>query len=240
MNKNLLYTLLAVFLLTGSVSLQAAEPSALLNTVKRTIAEKALHFADDRLQQMCHEWPTCEDWVTVKVEQDPSFQIIDAEVEHWFFKWENDKAVWAYRFYVQTKENNQTKAYMFTRGIKGFSYNAPVLIKNFPGHPFPGKPTRHVSTNYPTVSILREEWPGYHAWSWGQFLRKASTSQRIYKWDKQNNAVWEKSLYVEVGPSRRKAQAFVFRAYQTKAGGDFTFESPVEISAYPAETQVSF
>lgn len=240
MNKNLLCAFIAMFLLTGGIYLQAAESSPLLNAVNRAVADKTLHFASDRVQQMCSEWPTCQEWVARKVEEVSSFQIIDAEVERWVFKWENGEAVWAYRFYVQTKENNQIKAYMFTRGSEGFSYNAPVLIKNFPGHPFPSKPTQHVYKDYTAASVLRDEWPGYHAWSWGQNRLYSSISQRIYKWDEQENALWEKSLYVKMGNSHRKAKAFVFRAYQTKAGGDFTFESPVEIPAYPEDTRISF
>ena len=240
MNKNLLCAFVATFLLAGGITLQAAESPALANAVARAVAGKTLHFADDRVQQMCHEWPTCEEWVRGKIEKDPSFQLIDAEVERWVLKWENDKAVWAYRFYVQTKENNQIKAYLFTRGSEGFSYNAPVQIKHFPGHPFPGKPTQHVFRDYTAPSVFCDEWPGYNAWGCMQFTRTASISQRIYKWDEQENAVWEKNLYAEVGPSRRKAKAFVFRAYQTEANGAFTYEAPVVIRDYPKNTQASF
>ena len=235
MKKYLLITLGAMLLTTLA---QAKELPELSNALERAVAEQVIPFANERVQQMCHEWPTCQEWVANKVEQNPSFKVLDVEVERWLSKWEEDKAIWQYTFYVQTQESGQTKAYKFSSEGQGSSYAAPVLIKKFPGHP--GTPTEHISapSSNDAKYSLCESWPGYKQWyrqfqSQNGYVSAAVASQYIYKWDTQGNALWKKRLYVRVVPHFALTYAFYFQAYQTQAGGDFTYQAPVKMSKFP-------
>ncbi len=212
----------------------------LSNAIERAVAAQVMPFANARVKQMCAEWPTCEEWVENKVKHAPSFKVVDTEVERWLSKWEGDRAIWQYRFYAQTQENGQTKAYKFTRAGQGTSYAAPVLIKKFPGHP--GKPTEHVSApavRHTAAYPLCDEWPGYtqlycQIQTQNNHLRLTVTSQYIYKRDAQGNALWKKRLYVLwVIPAFAFTYAFYFQAYQTQAGGDFTYQPPVKMRKFP-------
>ena len=243
MQTYVLPTLGVVLLFTGVCSAQAKNSSALSTKIERAVANQIVPFANERVKQLCREWPTCEEWVANHAQQNPSFQVVDAEVARWVSKWEDGdtkwaarKSIWEYRFYVQTRENGQTKAYVFTRGDNGFSYNAPVEIKNFPGHPVPDKPTEHiVPVIDPSAAeySLCDSWPGCQKFiNMHVCLLRAMTSQYITKWDEQGNAVWRRRLYIETN-IHLKDRAFYFQADQTTAGGDYTYQAPVEIKACP-------
>ena len=67
-----------------------------------------------------------------------------------------------------------------------------------------------------------------------EFINRQTHSQHIYQWDNQGNALWERRFYVRVSDwSLPSVKYFYFRAYQTKAGGGYNFEAPVEINAFP-------
>ena len=232
--KKYLFILGAV-LLVGT--LQAKQLPILSATLERAVAQQTLPFANERVKKMCQEWPTCTEWVNNKVEQNPSFQVLDVEVERWVNRWENERAVWGYHFYVQTQENGQTKAYLFKRGDKGYSYPAPVVIKKFPGHPIPGKPSEYIKPVYHAkyhedYRSLCNSWPGCSTWTRSRGIIWANTSQYIYKWDAQGNAVWKRRLHIHV-TGWYFAESFYFQAYQTQAGGDYIYQAPVQVKDFP-------
>ncbi len=199
------------------------------NIIKREITDENSLFADERVEAMCREWPSCKEWAKYnKLTQDPNFKVVDAEVERWISKWEGKKAIWEYKFYVQTEEKGQTKAYLFTRGIEGFPYNEPVLIRKFPGHPVPYAPSEDISYPKENPSL----WPGFPQWKYSGYETQKTSSQFIYKYDEEGNAVWEKRLYVKVW-YWSWVKSFYFRAYQTSANSFYTYEAPVEIDTFP-------
>ena len=189
-------------------------------------------FANERVKNMCKEWPTCEEWAKNKLVKDTTFQIVDTEVERWVKKWEAKTAIWGYNFYVQAKENGQIKAYLFKRGDKGTSYAAPVLIKKFPGHPIPSQPSQCVFQS----KNKNIDWPGLKEWISTQrgCYKESVDSQYIYKYDENNNALWKRRLYVVLLDSfYNTGHVYYFTAYQTKAGGDYTYEEPVKTGYFP-------
>ncbi len=201
----------------------------LSNVLKKEISDENTPFKDERVRQMCSDWPSCKEWANYnKLTKDPTFKVIDAEVERWISKWEGKKAIWEYKFYVQTEEKGQIKAYLFTRGIDGLSYNEPVLIKKFPGHPVPYKPSEKIA--YPMENT--HSWPGFPQWKYSGYETQKTSSQYIYKYDDEGNAVWERRLYVKV-LYWTWIKSFYFRAYQTKADSFYNYEAPVEIDTFP-------
>ncbi|MBO4707026.1 MAG: hypothetical protein J5594_00475 [Elusimicrobiaceae bacterium] len=201
----------------------------LSNVLTKEITDANTPFKDDRVRLMCSGWPICKEWVKIKFLQDSNFKVTDAEVERWISKWEDKTATWEYKFYVQTEEKGQTKAYLFTRGIDGLSYNEPILIKKFPGHPVPYKPSEKIA--YPEEYM--SSWPGMPRWKYRGYGTKVTSSQYIYKYDEQGNALWERRLYVKVW-YWFSIKYFYFRAYQTKADAFYNYEEPVEINTFPS------
>ena len=204
--------------------------------ISQEVAAQTSLYANERVKNMCKEWPTCEEWAKNKLVADTTFQIIDTEVERWVKKWEGETAIWGYNFYVQAKEKGQTKAYLFKRGDKGTSYAAPVLIKKFPGHPILSSPTENIAHNI--IKFTRDEisskWPGFKASKLR--VHREVTSQYIYKYDEHGNALWKRRLYLHVneGLWNWNGKVYYFQTYQTKAGGDYTYESPVKTGYFPA------
>lgn len=201
--------------------------------ISQEVAAQTSLYANERVKNMCKEWPTCEEWAKNKLAKDTTFQVIDTEVERWVKKWEDKTAIWGYNFYVQTKENGQTKAYLFKRGDKGTSYAAPVLIKKFLGHPIPSQPTQHIADELNSNNSI--SWPGVKASKLR--VHREVTSQYIYKFDEKGNALWQRRLYVEADNywlSPFVYDIYYFQAYQTKAGGDYTYEEPVKTGYFPA------
>ena len=244
MNKYLLAVLCAILLLAG-LPARAQDRAALSRAIKQQVARQTIFpYADARVRQMCIEWPTCKEWAINRRAQDSSFQIVDAEMEHWVSGWNEERPVWKHRFYVQTEENGQLKAYLFKRQENGVSYASPVLIKNFPGHPVPSKPSEH--TRFVKYLKRRSDYSLLQTWpvstkgkGWINSSR-IITSQYITKWDEQGNAIWQRRLYVEKETLFSKTQAFRLDAYQTQAGGDYSYSEPVEIAKYPSIAQECF
>ena len=85
--------------------------------IARKLQEQAKYYMFNRVKTMCSEWPGCEEWALARRKENPSFTIIDAEVEYFV---ENPKkksslsvaSVWHYNLYVETMENLQIQSYM--------------------------------------------------------------------------------------------------------------------------------
>ena len=202
--------------------------------ISQEVAAQTSLYANERVKNMCKEWPTCEEWAKNKLAKDSAFQVIDTEVERWVKKWEDKTAIWGYNFYVQAKENGQIKAYLFKRGDKGTSYAAPVLIKKFPGHPVLSSPTERIAQSELSRDNSKS-WPGVSKSNFP--VRHEIISQYVYKYDEQGNALWKRRLYLHVDHYWKwNGEVYYFQAYQTKAGGDYTYEEPVKTGycPYPA------
>ena len=200
--------------------------------ISQEVAAQTSLYANERVKNMCKEWPTCEEWAENKLVADSTFQVVDTEVERWVKKWEGKTAIWGYNFYVQAKENGQIKDYLFKRGNKGTSYAAPVLIKKFPSRPIPSQPTQSVFQN----TNRNMDWPGLKEWEAKQhkYYKESVASQYIYKYDENNNALWKRRLYVVlIDTLYNMDYVYYFQAYQTKAGGDYTYEEPVKTGYFP-------
>lgn len=222
-------------------TLVAAENSPeFSNALERTVTEQVMPFANNRVKQMCKEWPTCTEWVNSKVRTNPSFQLLDAEVANWVSRPQDGPTDWNYLFYVQTRENGQTGAYQFKRNSRT-SYAEPVKIKKFPGHPVPGKPSEHIGMHkpipdhgqYPDYEILCASWPGCRQWVSNHSVHSALIGQYIYKWDENSNALWKRVLYVRAVKFFSAKNAY-FQAYQTTANGAYTYQTPTPLNACPA------
>lgn len=199
--------------------------------ISQEVAAQTSLYANERVKNMCKEWPTCEEWAKNKLVKDTTFQIVDTEVERWVKKWEAKTAIWGYNFYVQAKENGQIKAYLFKRGDKGTSYAAPVLIKKFPGHPIQSQPTERIAQGDASRDNSKS-WPGVSNSNF--IIRYEVTTQYIYKYDEQGNALWKRRLYLLIDSWWKwNGEVYYFTAYQTKAGGDYTYEEPVKTGYFP-------
>lgn len=229
---------LALSAVLVSAVVQAKNLAEFSSAVERSVAQQAFPFANAHLKQLCHEWPVCEDWVNNKALEDPSFQVVDAEATYWVKQWDGERAIWNYHFYVQVQENGQINAYQFIRRAQGPSYEAARLIQHFPGHP--DKPAQHIvsptiESNEDRLLSLCDSWAGCRQWYDNQsgVINAAVTSQYIYQWDSQDNALWKKRLYIKVVFAPGQEKALYFQAYQTTAGGDFIYQVPVEIRRFP-------
>jgi len=226
----------------------------LSNVLKEEFSEANI-YANKRVKNMCKEWPTCEEWAKNNAVKNPKFQIIDAEIEHWITGWESSEkismtkllnvgsdkkdAIWGHRFYVLTRENEQIKAYVFKCGKKGLSYEPPVRIKKFPGHPIISEPTKTASLSFLFPYELTS-WPGIEKWEGGalgeKHVSRGVLAQYIYKYDENNNALWKRVLYVVT----MFHDVFYFESYQTEAGGAYTYKEPVEIKDFPYSSEWNF
>lgn len=210
------------------------------NSLEQEITAKENLFTTKRVKGMCKEWFSCVEWAESKLAKDPTFQVVDTEVERWISKWDGDKAVWKYKFYVKTKEQGKTKVYLFARGDKNFSYSSPILIKKFPGHPIANKPSKHITHSeyndfaFYTFSAqqLCNVWSGCKTWSKDHSLRRAIVGQYIYKYDEQQRPLWQIILYVEYQIPKNviwfTEKVVYFQAYQTESGGEYTYQGPIE------------
>ena len=220
----------------------------LSSAIEQEIANTNTLFANERVKNMCKEWPTCEEWVRNKSSKDSAFQIIDTEVERWIKNWKindmgNKEAVWNYRFYVQTMEDGATKTYLFQSKDNGTSYTAPVLVKKFPSHPIANKPTESIAnpeSRFRTEPIkyrgVCASWPGCKQWKHSLIILWATSSQHIYKYDSQNNPLWERRLYVILDTNFTSTDLYYFKAYQTETDGEYTYEGPVALkSLFPRD-----
>ena len=130
MKKLITLTKIIALVLISTVSLQAkVSLEALAAGVEREAAKRSSVYLNDRVKTMCQEWPGCEEWVGLKSANNVSFQLVDTEVAHWINAWSGKDAVWGHRFYAQTRENGQIKAYEFLQTKKGKTSNILHLQK---------------------------------------------------------------------------------------------------------------
>lgn len=208
-------------------------------------------YNNERAKTMCEEWPGCPQWAEDRKAQDPFFLILDAEVARWLDKWEGGKAVWLTRLYIKTQETKDnlinTQAYQFAaiENEQNYTPQDPTKINKFPGHPIEGFPSQHA--RYHTSGIGNDSLAKCQKWDECKkllerkktFVGRAVESQYIYDWDENNNAIWARSLYVQVY-YLRGGDAFVFRAKQKEAGGEYTFEKPQKITQCPNHSDFTF
>ena len=164
-------------------------------------------YMSDRVKTMCEEWPGCEEWAKEQFKKNPSFKILDAEVEYYVVKEAEryglpDLTFWQYNFYAKTMEDLQEQSYMFKTKIYEFTKNsfpqAPQPIAKFPGHPFTDMPSNHARyeleerygahyAHYHSKK-MRQRWPEISDKHWWQMGRGVE-QQRVI-WDKNGNPCW--------------------------------------------------
>lgn len=239
-------TTIALVLISAALAQAEVSPEA----VERQVAKNLPVYLNDRVKQMCEEWPGCEEWVGLKSANTASFQLVDTEVAHWIDAWNGKDAVWGHRFYAQTRENGQIKAYEFLRTMdkkgKNVQYLPPTKMRNkFPGHPLPQEPSTHALVEDPGLTSPLEickAWPGcmdaiyerkgdilYNDFGIVHVVR----TQYISKWDAQGNAYWARGLWVEFAGWISHTTLY-FSAHQTTPGGAYTYHSPKEVKRIPS------
>ncbi len=249
MQKYLL-SILSIFLVLAGVPYAYTKGASkgLAPAIQREVAKRQPSYANDRVKTLCEEWPTCEEFVRGLASQGIQVQVVDAEVEYWVRKWNaKNEAIWAHRFYIQTKENGQLKSYVFAQ-LENGGWAAPVQIKKFPGHPIAGKPSEHVvphlarNYSYDKDSFNRnacEEFPGCRTFAiqkemWPHFY--AVETQFISKFDGQGNAVWNHNLCIE-HTFFRNHQAYLFKSFQVSPQGAYTYPAPKKVNTCPARSR---
>ena len=208
--KKLCYLLTSITLILIGITPTCAQ---LKPTTQSALARKMLtaqkYYMTDRVKTMCQEWPGCERWALKRHKENPSFTIIDAEVEYYVTTpkdaWYGTTSVWHYNLYVETMENLQKQTYVFSAQEDHFN-TEPVKYKKFPGHPFTNMPSEHAKYEYeqwgsyldseypPKSSKICKRWPDalYDIW---KILDYAREQQRVV-WDKNGNPRWERRLDV--------------------------------------------
>ncbi|MBO4675388.1 MAG: hypothetical protein J5601_04815 [Elusimicrobiaceae bacterium] len=253
MKKLITLTITSALVLIGTTFAQAKETSVqeLTSSTKKAAVKQRRLYADDRVQQMCAEWPSCQEWVGLKSANTVSFQLVDTEVSHWISGWNGKEAVWGHRFYAQTRENGQTKAYEFLRltdkNGKNVNYLPPTEMRNkFPGHPLPQEPSTHALMEDPGVTFpvvnLCKAWPGCMDAIYerkGDLLNNdfgivhVVRTQYISKWDAQGNAYWARGLWVEFAGWISHTTLY-FSAHQTKPGEAYSYHPPKQVKHIPS------
>ena len=253
MKKLITLTITFALVLISASSVCAKETSTeeLATNAKKAAVKQRDIYTNSRVKQMCEEWPGCQEWVGLKSANTVAFQLVDTEVAHWISGWNGKEAVWGHRFYVQTRENGQIKAYEFLRTTdkkgKNVQYLPPTEMRNkFPGHPLPQEPSTHALVEDPGVTFpsvnLCKAWPGCMDAIYerkGDILNNdfgivhVVRTQYISKWDAQGNAYWARGLWVKFAGWISHTTLY-FSAHQTKPGGAYTYHSPKEVKRIPS------
>ncbi|MBO4675386.1 MAG: hypothetical protein J5601_04805 [Elusimicrobiaceae bacterium] len=206
-----LYCLLlsATFVLIGLAPTYAkVTTSQVKSGIARKLQEQAKYYMFDRVKTMCEEWPECKEWAMDHHKKNPSFYIIDAEVEYYVDK-NSEWPYWQHNFYVKAIENLQEQAYVFKTKINRKSKNhysfpaTPQEIAKFPGHPFTNMPSEHAKcvidnwgvgpVDLPKDNKLRKRWAKSKMDnSWLQ-VKSAIEQQRVL-WDEKDNPLWVRRL----------------------------------------------
>ncbi len=183
-----------------------ATTSKLKSNIARKVLEQEKYYMFDRVKTMCREWPGCEKWAKEQHKKNPSFHIIDAEVEYYVTNPEKKSpwsvaSIWHYNLYIKTMEDLQTRAYVIAKD-KEFGFDLKE-IKKFPGHPFTDMPSEHAKcvietweigpVDLPKDNKLRKRWAGSMMDnSWLQVM-SAIEQQRVL-WDEKDNPLWVRRL----------------------------------------------
>lgn len=182
--------------------------SQLESNVARKAKEQAKYYMFDRVKTMCEEWPGCEEWALARRKENPSFTIIDAEVEYFV---ENPKdasawkasSIWHHNLYIETFEDLQTRSYIIAKD-GNFDSNDLKEIKKFPGHPFTDMPSEHAKcvietweigpVDLPKGNQLRKRWAGSMMDNSWLKIMMAIEQQRVI-WDVKGNPLrWVRRL----------------------------------------------
>ena len=253
MKKLITLTITFALVLISASFVCAKETSAeeLATNAKKAAVKQRDIYTNSRVKQMCEEWPSCQEWVGLKSANTVAFQLVDTEVAHWISAWNGKEALWGHRFYAQTRENGQIKAYEFLRLTdkegKNVKYLPPTEIKKFPGHPLPQEPSTHalvedLSLLFPIEKICKA-WPGCmdaiadirNDNMINDFgIQRVIRTQYISKWDAQGNAYWTRGLFVKFTTGIISSKVLYFSAHQTNPGGAYTYESPKEVKRIPS------
>lgn len=203
MKKLFIITKITVLILIGATIAQAkVSPEALTAQVERQAAKHSSVYLNNRVKTMCQEWPGCEKWALARQKANPSFTIIDAEVEY-YVEQNSGWPFWQHNFYVKVLENLQEQFYVFRTEINHKSENpysfpgTPQRIAKFPGHPFTDMPSEHAKYELENrygapyhSKKMRRRWPEISVKHWGQMGRGVE-QQRVI-WNKNDNPRWER------------------------------------------------
>ncbi len=201
--KKLCYLLTSITLILIGITPTCAQ---LKPTTQSALARKMLkaqkYYMTDRVKTMCQEWPGCEEWARKRHKKNPSFYIIDAEVEYYVAK-KDQWTYWQHNLYVKVLENLQEQFYVFRTEINRKSENPysfpaiPQKIAHFPGHPFTDEPSNHAKYELENrygvpyhSKKMRQRWPEISVKHWGQMGRGVE-QQRVI-WDKNDSPRWER------------------------------------------------
>lgn len=244
--KKLYCLLIAVtFILIGIAPVHAQLKSSSQSALARKVLAEQKYYMFDRVKTMCQEWPGCEKWALKRHKENPSFTIIDAEIEYYVTNqppkdsWLVPPSSWHYNLYVETVENLQTQTYVFVAKDDTLQEDIlrenPSKFKKFPGHPFTDMPSEHAkhevelwkqkTTNgtFPLNSNMRKRWPSVMDNFWE--LTDTTHEQQRVIWDKNDNPRWERRLdFILVFPwtSGGKLKGTII-AHQQKPGSPFEF-----------------
>lgn len=196
--------------------------------IMHKLVEQSKYYMFDRIKTMCSEWPGCEKWALERRKENPSFVIIDAEIEYYV----GDNSMWNYNLYVETMEDLQTKTYVFVSKERKF-YTKPseLKFKKFPGHPFTDMPSEHAKYEHeswdyygefpPKNSKLCKRWPAILDVVW-EVASYAVEQQRVI-WDTNGNPRWERR--VDITQRGEGAHDVAVIARQQKSGAPFKYIS---------------
>ncbi len=224
----LLSTTLALIGLTPAHAQKATSQVKPITIQK--LVEQSKYYMFDRVRTMCQEWPGCEEWAIKRRKANPSFTIIDAEVEYYVPK--ANSSDWHYNMYVETMENLQTQTYVFAATENNFPGTAPSKFKKFPGHPFTDMPSDHAKyegeswppppSQYPPKnSKFRKRWPEVLDIVWDLLRMGGFIEQQRVIWDRNGNPRWERRLDIRGDHNRDTAVI----AQQEKLGAPFRYTS---------------
>ena len=231
----LLGTMLALVSMAPAHAQKA--PSQVEPTTIQKLVEQSKYYMSDRVKTMCSEWPGCEDWALARRKENPSFTIIDAEVEYYVVE-NSGWHFWQHNLYVKTMENLQEQSYVFKTKINRKSENpyhfqeTPKPIAKFPGHPFTDMPSRHAryeleeryGVSYHSQKML-QRWPNISNEHWYQ-MGKGVEQQRVI-WDGKGNPLrWVRRFDYLIALGVYPADTthyYAVIARQNKLGGPFKY-----------------
>lgn len=234
MKKALFFLLLLTISIAGAKPLLGENaPNNLSHAISRQAAKHAPIYANERVKNMCSEWPGCSEWANKK----GSFHIVDAEVERRVIGWTRQGAVWQHTFYVQTVENGQNKAYVFEQYRDGnrWTYPSASQIRKFPGHPNPNKPSKHIKQEESSTPQATCKWftPCANWLKSGLGSIKRARFSQYAHFDRQGNAVWNRDLYT-LAEIHFEEKILIFHSYQASPGGNWKHQAtPIQAGGYP-------
>ena len=205
-------------------------------TTIQKLVEQSKYYMFDRVKTMCSEWPGCEEWALTRRKANPSFTIIDAEVEYYVVE-NSGWHFWQHNLYVKTMENLQEQSYVFKTKINRksespYSFPAtPQKIAEFPGHPFTDMPSRHakyeLEERYGVTyhsQKKRQRWPKISDEHW--YRMGGCVEQQRVLWDGKGSPLWVRRLDYGISSGVYPTETthyYAVIARQNKLGGPFKY-----------------